>query len=234
MNFRSKIYAKFVRAREKIWFKMPYWSHRLDYQISKFFFHLYGLIGFPKSRGIRYFPHRLTYIDPRKIKHYDADRFFSSIHYVQAGDWDLKKAPLADKLQQRFVRELLASDSDFQDLPCFSEYLARVEARGVTHQEALQIVGQKADSVKGLYRDLQAHGYKSQAELGKSSRNKFNTWYDEIRISIDRNGEYILNGSGNHRLAVAQVLGLERVPAVLIRMHYQYFMDSHEKTKKLH
>ena len=62
-----------------------------------------------------------------------------------------------------------------------------------------------------------------EKELNKSGINRFNTWYDEIRISIDRDGEYILSGSGNHRLMIAKLLQLDLVPAILVRIHHDYY-----------
>jgi len=219
------IKLKLIRLREKCWFKSPYWLHVIDYKISQFFFENRVLFKLFKNKGLRYFPRKITYIDPNSITHYDRDRFFASIYYVQSGDWDLKKNPLCEKLQQKFVRELLVEKKSIENLNCLEEYLQKITNSATTRDQAMTIIRNKAEKCLDLCEKMKKDGYLTQKELGKSSWNRFNTWYDEIRVSMDRNGKYILNGSGNHRLAVAQVLKLKKVPAVVIRVHSQYYMD---------
>ena len=81
---------------------------------------------------------------------------------------------------------------------------------------------EKYNRILELIEIIKRDGYKTQKELGNTPYNRYNTWYDEIRVSINRNGEFILNGSGNHRLFIAQQLGIEKVPVVVIRKHYLF------------
>ncbi len=222
MNETIKL--KLNRLREKIWFRLPYWAHVIDYKISEFLFNSKICAKLFKSRGLRYFPREVQYVDPNQIKHYDRHRYFSSIYYVQAGDWDLQKVPIEEKLQQRFIKELIQEGKDVKALTCLSEYIEKIAKGTTSPEQAVTIIEDKAEKCRQLHKKMQKSGCLTQKELGKSSWNRFNTWYDEIRVSIDRNGEYILNGSGNHRLAIAQLLKLKRVPVVVIRMHYQYYV----------
>lgn len=57
--------------------------------------------------------------------------------------------------------------------------------------------------------------YKLQREFKKNNIN-------EIGVSIDKNGEIILTGGGEHRLAIAKILKIKRVPVVVNFWHKDY------------
>ncbi len=70
--------------------------------------------------------------------------------------------------------------------------------------------------------------FMTQAELNRS-RRFFAPAYDEIEVFIDRNGKPIHGRGGNHRVAIAKILKLEKIPAKLGAIHpdglkyYKYF-----------
>ena len=45
---------------------------------------------------------------------------------------------------------------------------------------------------------------------------------NELRVSIDRDGNYMLQNSGSHRLAIAKLLKLKKIPVVVARIHYKW------------
>lgn len=45
---------------------------------------------------------------------------------------------------------------------------------------------------------------------------------DELRLGVARNGELIRLGGGRHRLALARILGIHRIPAVVIARHPEH------------
>ncbi len=60
----------------------------------------------------------------------------------------------------------------------------------------------------------QARWHLAQAELGLAN------WSDEIKVFVDRNGElHKLQGAGHHRLAMARLLDLKRIPVMVIGVH---------------
>ncbi|WP_156163394.1 hypothetical protein [Bradyrhizobium sp. LTSP857] len=64
-----------------------------------------------------------------------------------------------------------------------------------------------------LHRDMRCRGFKTQKELGVPLG-------EEINVAVDRNGEFHKQeGEGNHRLAMASLLKIERVPVVVRRVH---------------
>lgn len=214
--------CRYLRGR--LWFRAPRWVHVIDYWIAGIRFEHNLYLPWTKSRGLRYFKQELTWIDPDRVNFHDPERSFAGMYFVQDGDWDFKKAPLDDKLQMKIVKAIFV---DGLEITRMEEFPGLVEKKlqqfpGSTSQEAENRVIEDHERLKRVFTDIQKCGYKTQEELGSSPKNRFNTWYDEIRISIGRDGEYILSGSGNHRLAIAKVLKLKAVPALIIRKHYKF------------
>ena len=214
---------KYRLIREHIWNRTPYLLHLIDSKISELFFKYNLYPSFIKNKGLRYFPREIVYINPNKIKYYDSERLFSSIYFIQDGDWDKKVIKIEEKPQYRVVNELINKQIPIRQLTDF-EYTVNkyLEKKNIGKNQAIDLAVKKYQSILNLIKTMKRDGYKTQEDLGKLPHNKFNTWYDEIRVSINRNGEYLLNGSGNHRLFISQQIGIEKVPIVIIRNHYQF------------
>lgn len=71
------------------------------------------------------------------------------------------------------------------------------------------------EKVNNLYKDIKENGYKTQGEL-KSSKLS-----DEIRVAIDRNGN-MLFVDGRHRLSIAKILNLNKIPVKIILIHKKW------------
>ena len=168
--------------------------HLIDYKISKY---RYDNDISPKSKnkGLRYFPREIKWINPESIKSLIL-RLFSSMYFIQNGDWDKSIASIKDRPQYRVVDELLNKLYSIEDLTDYDFTQKNFDRFEVNRNKAEELT-KKYSSIMELAEKIKKSGYKTQKELGLSSYNKFNTWYDEIRVSVTRNGEYILNGSGN-------------------------------------
>ncbi len=220
-----KIIKRVRQVRELLWFYSPRFLHLVDYFIAEKRYRINLYFPWQKNKGLRFYEKKIAMIDPKKVKYYDTDRFFASFYFIQAGNWDLKKASLSDKLQYKIVQELFVEGVDIKDIPCFDDLLLKAKGgnSSMSTEDATELVLKKYQKLQNIYEKIKKSGYQTQKELNKSGVNRFNTWYDEIRISIDRDGEYILSGSGNHRLMIAKLLQLDLVPAILVRIHYDYY-----------
>lgn len=77
---------------------------------------------------------------------------------------------------------------------------------------------QRLQDVDKLFNTIREQGYKTQLELHTPR-----TW-DEIRLAIGRSGELILF-DGRHRLSIAKILELKRIPAIVSIRHSQWDGD---------
>ena len=74
------------------------------------------------------------------------------------------------------------------------------------------------------YHSIKKDGYKSQQELGLTSK-------DEIRIHITENGTLCLGSKGNHRFRIAELLGIERIPCVIYGVNFKWIVAQSQKTR---
>jgi hypothetical protein len=129
---------------------------------------------------------------------------------VWSGDWDLtRRLPLAETAKHRAIVQHFRDGVPWAETALFREIypvrFARGElVHGCTTLEAL--AAQYAERQDALFAHLRAHGFLERV--------------DGVAVKIPvaylaRDGEVILGNDGNHRVAMAKVLGL---PSVLVRI----------------
>lgn len=79
----------------------------------------------------------------------------------------------------------------------------------------LQSFDARLGRIEDLYQRIQQNGYRTQREL-RTPR-----YWDEIRIGVGRDGELFLF-DGRHRLSMAKLLGLKKIP-VFIALYHDYW-----------
>ena len=93
-------------------------------------------------------------------------------------------------------------------------------SRGCRNQEELDAYFKKLEDI---YQEFSLGQYRTQNELKEEDPvGKLIIYPNEVLLAIDRQGNYLLESGGTHRLSIAKLLGLETIPAVIIRKHYQY------------
>jgi hypothetical protein len=148
------------------------------------------------------------WIDPRAI------RFKISPHHdlsgKQGGDWDLaRRYPLDQSAKYRSIIEHFRDGKPWEETDLFLDiYRRRFERgdsiRGESTMKAL--LAQYRGRVDGLFKAMKRDGFQS-----KESRLP--------RLLIGRGGEVFIGNQGNHRLAMAHVLGLEKIAGEIICRH---------------
>jgi hypothetical protein len=141
--------------------------------------------------------------------------------FIAAGDWDLQYLPFEIR---RTVRDLFVDGLAPEQTTEYQKLQAWVAAGDFGWTRGCRSVADIdryfADMIE-LYDRIRTDGYRSQTELGEDAA-------DEIRICIDRDGRPCVFGGGTHRLSIAQLLGLERVPVIVKRVHSQWVQRCRE------
>jgi hypothetical protein len=131
-----------------------------------------------------------------------------------AGDWDLDRRPIEETTKYISVVQHFRDGVPWENTPIFRRYAIRFSEgeviRGCSSVHEFKAV-YEAD-MDSLYRSVKERGFLSheERELPKS---------DLPHIYIGRDGEIIFGSDGNHRLAIAHVLGLAEIPCRIIRRH---------------
>jgi len=118
------------------------------------------------------------------------------------GDWDMdRRHDLADAVKHRAIFQRYSEGRDWAETDLFRvNYTARLQrgegVRGCSTMAAL--LEQYRTRVDGMFEDLKRHGFRKDAGPLPG-------------FLIGRDGEIFIGNQGNHRLAMAQVLGLPKI-----------------------
>lgn len=157
---------------------------------------------------------RITDADPYKIVYVDPDRIDTQLEYgedgpritkrhgrVLGGDWDHETMPFTKK--DRFVR------------------WARFDRSPRIDPE---------EPITELYFEIETDGYKAQSEVLEAefsrvveeSDGALHPRLNEIGVNVGRDGTLIWRCYGQHRLILAKLLDVDRVPVQILVRHEQW------------
>jgi hypothetical protein len=127
---------------------------------------------------------------------------------IQGGNWDLERRyPLAGAVKHRSIAQRYAEGLAWEETDLFrqvySERIKREPIRGEATMKGL--LAQYYGRVDSMFADLKANGFRENTRLP--------------RLLIGRDGEVFIGNQGNHRLAMANVLGLKRIAGEIICRH---------------
>lgn len=158
-------------------------------------------------------------IDPKKISHISLlgeHPSFSgpgAICGTFGGCFDLLKKPFKRDFMYHTVEQLL--DGVAWESTAYFKKLSKYKSR----EEAFKHLKKLDKLIKILSED----GYQSQYELGRANiQRRIAKWVvprHEILIGMDRKGQFFRIKNGRHRLAVAQHIGIPKMPAILVCYH---------------
>jgi len=178
-------------------------------------------------------PFKLIWIGPKQIQfvtgeiehNYDPDsphldqfkpRFsgIDSFGGVRDGDWDTHENKFAEIWEYKAIKQWYRQNISWQETDFFNKHLDLIEEYGRSYKcnnrdELLE----KCKTYEGLLKNVRENGFKTQRKQGKLKP------YKEITVNIGRNGEFLFNGGGRHRLSIAKVLNLEKIPVIIKVRH---------------
>jgi hypothetical protein len=132
--------------------------------------------------------------------------------FVAGGDWDRGAEPFDDLpvITQLFKERMPPEETDL-----YQRQLQRIQAGELAWTKGSRTQSELDEQFAGLirtYETIRVTGYRTQAELGLQGG-------DEIRVCVDRRGRLCVYSGGSHRLAIARLLDLPRVPVIIGRVH---------------
>lgn len=185
-------------------------------------------------------PFTVVEIDPQRINRCaprDIDRW-EYTGEVRDGDWDRSNERLEDLIKYRSVIDRFENGTPWEKTDIHHETLERIE-NGETYWNGCRTVDElkrRVDHIEQLYETIRESGFKSQSELrGKSVKSivlsgSFDRSKTDVTVAVGRNGEFLFV-DGNHRLAIANVLGIDAIPVRVVVRHAKW-QDIREKIKE--
>jgi hypothetical protein len=128
----------------------------------------------------------------------------------QAGDWDLdRRFPLAEAVKHRAIWQRYADGARWEDTDLFRvNYARRIKSESVRGETTIEgLLAQYYNRVDGLFAAMKRDGFVAHKK------------HPLPVLLIGRAGEVFIGNQGNHRLAMAQVLGLKEFAGKVICKH---------------
>jgi len=177
-------------------------------------------------------PLKIYYVSPKRIQ-YSVERFNrkSRIGDVETGDWDTKRTDFTDGSIYQGLYERFVKEHDWKNTQYYKKAKQQIEKEGEKwgHSSAESFLQHRCGYIDNLFQDIKNNGYKTKATLKEKNvdtvrHSRLSTKHKsthEIGCNVGRNGELLVN-SGNHRLSIAKILNLERIPVQIIVRHEKW------------
>ena len=190
-------------------------------------------------------PFKIVYVNTRDIvyhtlleegneKSHFKDKVFNpweDTGRIEGGDWDrlerkFTELPIYKSLEEHFKKGIKFEDTKFFQ-SCVEEIKNGEASCGYS---SINEFRDKYSKVDLLYKNIKKFGYKSQREIVEKNIEdffqKFHIISDEITVNIGRMGDLLFD-NGCHRLSIAKILNIEKVPVRILVRHekWQKFRD---------
>ena len=140
---------------------------------------------------------------------------FLDLPPVKGGDWDLERRyPFANCAKAKAIRERYVEGRPWLETDLFADaYKRRLERDGRIGRcrSLIDLAADYERRFDKLYAALKRDGFRTEAASGKK--------LSLPALLVGRNGEVFIGNQGNHRLAMAQVLGLEKIAGRIVCRH---------------
>lgn len=191
----------------------------------------------------RYDP-KLIWIDPAEIRHTQDGFPFPirgkrAIVGIGSGDWDKQRVAFEETELYAAMEGRYVDGLDWEQTGYYQSCVERIRRGELAWNvfDSLSDIRDHCEKLDRIYDELRANGYKTQKELferGPEAADHFTRRVgdyvvpDEVRIAFGRNGEVIRTASGRHRVCMAKLLDVDRIPAVVQLQHRKW--DHHPAT----
>lgn len=146
------------------------------------------------------------------------------------GNWDLEDKHEIDAYLSQYIYSKTVFQIFRDGMPCekTDQYreMCRFVNQGLSSQWQARgchtetDIKSYFDEMHAVFQSIKENGYQSQEQLGSS------IWYDEVKVFVDRNGEFHKQqAAGHHRLAMARILNVPKIPVLVIGVHKQWALD---------
>lgn len=171
----------------------------------------------------RFRPHKYTDADPYRVLYVDP----SAVEYVSGaarrrgwvvgGNTLMTDDRFMDRTRPKAVAQRVSAGRDWEDTTLADAY------DGAEFAE-------RSARIDELHERIRADGYRSQRRLLETDtdaaweglNDAMHPIANEIAVDIGRSGDLLWNMCGQHRLALARVLDIDRVPVQVFRRHQEW------------
>ncbi len=174
--------------------------------------------------------YRYTDADPCKLLWVEPSRITDSLlesaptypqwGRVVGGRWDTQHQPFAERAVARAIRQRFEAGRPWDETALVEAYSEQLERFGNAWEHtSWSAFETRCQQIEQLYDSLCEHGYQPLSRREPQLAGSVGGLIAEINVDIGRDGEIYWRSYGQHRLAIAKLLGLESVAVVVNRRH---------------
>ncbi len=196
-----------------------YFCYNIKFLIQKKFLLFKSRLNYGKL----YFE-KTYWINPEKLQYVSGIRFDKWGNYLRVlgGDWDSKKNLFEESIFYMAFKERFLEDKKWEQTKYYEGLLERQLEKKSSQSKIIKIIDERFRRFEELYFDIKEKGFKSKREISKHrgwfTRTNISTILDDISADVGRNGQ-LLTGHGKHRLSIAKILNIPKIPVTLIVRH---------------
>jgi len=177
---------------------------------------------------------RMIYVDPSKIvdeTHSKMGGVLEEPNLVYGGCWDKATVKFRNRVQMNSLIRHFKEGVDWTETKYYQRERYKIE-NGSEWRNCASIneLNERFAQYDRLYKQISNEGYKTQAQLLKENEKKteelnnepIKAKFNEVGINIGRDGELIWQCRGQHRLCIAQILGLSEIPVQVHTRHQKW------------
>ena len=147
-----------------------------------------------------------TWVDPQRIRFKISPH--DDLNGTADGDWDIERRyPIAEAIKHRSIAQRYSEGRPWEETDIFRDnYAGRIKREPIRGEPTMQgLLAQYYGRVDTMFADMQKRGFVADKRLPV--------------LLIGRDGEVFIGNQGNHRLAMARVLGLDRFAGDILCRH---------------
>ncbi|MDP6734144.1 MAG: methyltransferase domain-containing protein [Gammaproteobacteria bacterium] len=143
------------------------------------------------------------------------------------GDWDRSDLRFSDLEVYKALEARINSGTEWQETPFYRTISKRICAGEVWHScTSVADLDERCRYLDSLIDSIRCKGYRQNCDVTlpgerADARIKHPYMSAEVLVNIGRNGEYLFQ-DGRHRLAIAQILGIEEIPVKVLVRHKRW------------
>jgi hypothetical protein len=178
-----------------------------------------------KRHGSEFDIDKIYWVNPEVIRYASLKEFsiYKDKGKTIGGSWD--------KLEKKFehldvyiaFKERFVEGKDWEDTIFYQRVLGNISNGKILWGcQNKSDLNRRCENLDALFRNIKNTGYKSRSEM-LSEENTLAPILveDEIAVNIGRNGDLLFN-NGAHRLTIAKLLGIQRIPVKITVRHSQW------------
>jgi hypothetical protein len=142
---------------------------------------------------------------------------------IVGGDWDQLQKRFEDLDVYAALRERFVEGKAWQDTPYYQRILGEIgSGQSKWACKNKEDLDKRCEMLDILFQDIKNHGFKSKADI-LSQEKSYDPMRveDEITVNVGRNGDFLFN-NGGHRLSIAKLLGIQKIPVKITVRHPQW------------